>query len=373
MKPETKTKNPKDDFLNEISYDSFNSTHMGTSLSPEQGSWQTLQPKQGKFVEARIAHHMRTLNAIFSDQSLNMEMRDLILTNKLIIDNPSELNDADLKSSLDQLWSLEPSKLFEIEATLMAFGRPSLPIQDDSYHSPKSEVLKTRLDLQKKSIHAGIRMTGQIQNTSFTTQPQTLGTAWFISPDIIVTTKNIATRIRKERKGGSSDDLINVNTSDYQIELKNEMDRSDSRAIPIIGIAYIANENEENFAFLKTDSSSFGEFSLFKYDETIHKGSNLCAIGYPTDEDSGNGADNVYHRLIDPLQQIKRLAPGRIVKTSKNILSHDCCTVGGSEGSLLLNLDTGNIAGMHTFGKYGFGQYGVAASIIMKKFRQLHL
>src|SRR5215472_454301 len=61
-------------------------------------------------------------------------------------------------------------------------------------------------------------------------------------------------------------------------------------------------------------------------------------VGYPA-YDSRNVADAM-HRYFKDLYDVKRFAPGYVIKqTADAVLSHDCTSLGGNSGSVLISLE----------------------------------
>ena len=98
------------------------------------------------------------------------------------------------------------------------------------------------------------------------------------------------------------------------------------------------------------------------------EGHDIAVIGYPA-FDPRNPAD-VQQNLFDGKFGIKRLQPGelhgRLNTASFQKLvpaaTHDCSTLGGNSGSALIDLDTGEVLGLHFGGRYREQNYAVPAS-----------
>lgn len=312
-----------------------------------------------KFDAAQVNLRLQTL---MSDPSLFMEIRDLLIRNKFPITKGTHLTIDELKNSLDELWSLEPSKLFEVEAVLMAFGRPSLLIQDDTFTTPLSEVLKTRLLLHRNKIVRSIRSVGRIQYQSSANKGYSMGAAWVLDASLVVTSRSVAKHIQDIWEGSSPWSSSDADRR-VEIELKGEWDRSPKVTTKVTDVVYESENTEGDFAILKIQSDpSFSYLSKETPESsTLIEGTNLALIGYPCLLDDSS---------VQPQYFPKRLSIGRLTTCYRNRFSHDCLSSGTSSGSLVIDIDTGKIAGIHS-GVQGSGSFATRADVIFAKLHRL--
>jgi endonuclease G len=88
-------------------------------------------------------------------------------------------------------------------------------------------------------------------------------------------------------------------------------------------------------------------------------------VGYPA-YDSRNDADAM-HRYFKDLYDVKRFAPGYVIKqTAEAVLSHDCTSFGGNSGSVLISLEQKRAVGLHFAGEYGKSNSAVGVTTIKK-------
>jgi hypothetical protein len=72
--------------------------------------------------------------------------------------------------------------------------------------------------------------------------------------------------------------------------------------------------------------------------------------------------DRIYGGTYD----VKRVAPGQIQSPSGRWATHDCTTLGGNSGSVVVDLSTGEAVGLHFAGLYMIENYAVPASIVRR-------
>lgn len=108
--------------------------------------------------------------------------------------------------------------------------------------------------------------------------------------------------------------------------------------------------------------------SVTPYKDLLDAKQEVVVIGYPA-RDRRNGVDAQKDIFGDDFE-IKRIAPGRISRRKKPIgsewlsssveaLAHDASTLGGNSGSAVINVDTGQVVGLHFAGRYLVENYGV--------------
>jgi endonuclease G, mitochondrial len=76
------------------------------------------------------------------------------------------------------------------EAIVLRFGRPSLPIRNDSFDMPIADYWKTTLHAAKSKLDAAIRSVGRIEVAGL--NAPYLGTGWMIAPGVILTNRHVA-------------------------------------------------------------------------------------------------------------------------------------------------------------------------------------
>jgi pimeloyl-ACP methyl ester carboxylesterase len=75
----------------------------------------------------------------------------------------------------------------------------------------------------------------------------------------------------------------------------------------------------------------------------------------------------------DAMQLPPRISPGIITGKGSKYFTHDCSTLGGSSGSIVMSLETGYALGLHYGGSYLVDNYAVSAPLIAKLLADLSL
>lgn len=90
----------------------------------------------------------------------------------------------------------------------------------------------------------------------------------------------------------------------------------------------------------------------------------MAAIGYTSHEDGLlPEVEETLLEIFGNIYDVKRLAPGRVLATSANVVSHDCSTQGGNSGSALVDVDAGHVSGIHFEGGLT-ANHAVAAEVV---------
>ena len=105
--------------------------------------------------------------------------------------------------------------------------------------------------------------------------------------------------------------------------------------------------------------------TLAKQDATPD--SEVVVIGYPARAPAHiipnqQWMDQIYGSTYD----VKRVVPGLAGSLSRGWATHDCTTLGGNSGSVVINMDKGEAVALHFAGLYMIENYAVPASTIRK-------
>ena len=75
-------------------------------------------------------------------------------------------------------------------------------------------------------------------------------------------------------------------------------------------------------------------------------------------------------RVFGGRYDVKRAAPGIMTPNSRGWATHDCTTLGGNSGSVVIDLKSGEAVALHFAGAYVIENYAVPASKIRKYLNQ---
>ncbi|ANL33941.1 phospholipase D-like domain-containing protein [Rhizobium phaseoli] len=295
--------------------------------------------------------------SLISEYSQKMPGLDEELTRKLIRrvggeDNFNETGLEQLKIGIPNTPGLEisPERII-----LTAEARPVMRIRDNSVTdefvgAPSSELWRDVVNRAASALNSVIPAVGRIELTNAT--QAWVGTGWMIDEDIIVTNRHVAGEFsRPDGQGGFVfrrglyDGFI---SSD--IDFIEEEDRADRDEHPVAEVILICDDYD--VAFLRVRQAQ-GRGPLPKFIEladVVEQDMTIVAIGYPA-RDPSIADQNLVKKIFGDVYEKKRLAPGKIRAVSDEILQHDCSTLGGNSGSVLIDLESGKAVGLH-YGGY---------------------
>lgn len=210
-----------------------------------------------------------------------------------------------------------------------------------------------RIRRAKSNLDAAIPAVGRVELNN--SDDAWCGTAWLVADDILVTNRHVAeTFARMDRR--TSRFVFRAGLSgapvSSDIDFLEEERRRDSDEHPITSILWIAGSNEADVAFLRVTPRAGRKLPRpIRLAASVTEDAVVAAIGYPARDPSIPDQQLVIRIFGDGVYDKKRLAPGQITRVEPDVLHHDCSTLGGNSGSVLVDLDTGNAVGLH-YGGY---------------------
>lgn len=104
----------------------------------------------------------------------------------------------------------------------------------------------------------------------------------------------------------------------------------------------------------------------------LFDGQRVAVIGYPAFDGKRNDIQ-VMKYIFGGIYNVKRLAPGGIIGLGEDegTFKHDCSTLGGNSGSVVLDLETGQCVGLHYAGAYRRANYAVSAKVLVERLESI--
>ncbi|GLS17134.1 serine protease [Labrys miyagiensis] len=249
-------------------------------------------------------------------------------------------------------------------------GAPmSFDIDDAAILGPEAGKLRDDLGVCRSRIEPLLTRIGRIDIEGFASMPF-VGTGWIVDDGIVATNRHVAELFARQggegfafRIGSDGEPLsVSLNTGHF----RNGADGGVN--LPIASVLYIEPEaSAVDIAFLKLSAKApIGALSpLPVAEEAADPMRPLCAIGYPARAPASVIPDQaLMQQLYRGSYDVKRLAPGYLIAESDERLSHDCTTLGGSSGSCVVAMATGEVVGLHFAGIYMKENQAVPARIL---------
>ncbi|HJT68028.1 MAG TPA: phospholipase D-like domain-containing protein [Pyrinomonadaceae bacterium] len=275
-----------------------------------------------------------------------------------------------------------PPALPEADARLVAETivrprlRPVLMIQDNTllmnFFGEDTQVWRDRLYKAKPLLDAAIPAVGRIEVTNHPGYTW-VGSGWLVSDEVVVTNRHVAREFaRRDNKQFVFKAGLNGPMS-CRVDFLEEFQRSRSFEFQASEVLWIAPVSEADIAFLRIVHNSNGlapprpvplSAAAATQDQFI------ATIGYPARDDEFPDQDLV-RKVFGEVYDKKRLAPGQVIQFSGNELLHDCSTLGGNSGSVVLDLESGEAVALHYAGLFPRANYAVPAAVVKDRLQRV--
>lgn len=264
--------------------------------------------------------------------------------------------------------------------TLVREGRPALPIREhrisrqDTLTDLASRELVTRLLEAAPAVEPVIPLVGRIDVVNYPGTAKYLGTGWLVDRNIVVTNRHVAELLARREGGqyvfrpGRFGDPVEVS-----LDYRHEMGSDARTAVGVKRVVWIEPKaNEADIAFLEVAPVGEGAtpegIPLALEDAAPDR--DVVVIGYPARADADVIPDQAWmDRVYGGIYDVKRIAPGLMGAIHRGWATHDCTTLGGNSGSVVVDMKTGQAVALHFAGLYMIENYAVPASIIRRYLR----
>jgi endonuclease G len=260
---------------------------------------------------------------------------------------------------------------FALETIVLRTGRPVLAVvhneaQLEFREAAESEFWKSRLSAAGAHLGRAIRATGRIElenNPRF----DWVGTGWLVKPTIVVTNRHVASEFAV-RRGESF--VFRAGTGGQMrgsIDFLEEVGRQNSLTFRLKKVLHIEPDNGPDMAFLEVETEG-GSGRLAAEPVPLAPSAPgvdrfVATIGYPA-RDSRIPELDLMERIFGNVFDKKRLAPGQVMLSTSQQLQHDCSTLGGNSGSVVLDLSTGEAVALHFAGRFLQANFAVPAGLV---------
>ncbi|MGE0135667.1 MAG: DNA/RNA non-specific endonuclease [Dehalococcoidia bacterium] len=263
-----------------------------------------------------------------------------------------------------------PGGEFQLETIVMRTGRPVLAIKRDeaqlTFDDPDSAVWRSRLTAARPHLVHAAGAVGRIEVVGH--RLAWLGTGWLVAPRTIVTNRHVAAEFG--RKSGTRFVFrpgVGGGTMRASIDLLEEIARGDSLTFEIRQILHIEDPDGPDLAFLRVDQIG-GESPAtpITLAEASQPDDFVAVIGYPA-RDSRIPDIDLMDQIFGNVYDNKRLAPGQALDPVGGTMRHDCSTLGGNSGSVVLSLTTGEAVGLHFAGRFLEANFAVSSRVVAER------
>ncbi|CAM5771274.1 serine protease [Labrys miyagiensis] len=245
----------------------------------------------------------------------------------------------------------------------------SFDLDDAAILGPEAAKLRESLAACRARMEPLLTRIGRIDVDGFASMPF-VGTGWIIDDGIVATNRHVA-ELFARRSGAGFSFRIGSNGEPLSVNLDTGhfRDRADGGvSLPVESVLFIEpEESAVDIAFLRLSAGApIGTLSPLPIAEgATDPAWPLCAIGYPARAPASIIPDQgLMQQLYRGFYDVKRLAPGYLIAEGPARMTHDCTTLGGSSGSCVVAMATGEVVGLHFAGVYMKENQAVPARVL---------
>lgn len=260
---------------------------------------------------------------------------------------------------------------FQRESIILRRERPVLTIRDnmpdfkDFRNSGESEVWEPILRKADDILRKASRAVGRIDLTGG--RLDWVGTGWVITDNLIVTNRHVAEEFARSKgdafvfRTGIDGPVV------ADMDFVHEADSENSLVFRLIRPVHIEPEPGPDVAFFEIEQTGGGcnLATPIPLAAAPVATKYVATIGYPA-YDSRIPEPDLMKQIFGNLYDTKRLSPGAVTKVGETDLLHNCTTLGGNSGSVVLDLDSGRALGLHFSGSFLKSNYAVRADVVQK-------
>jgi endonuclease G len=256
-------------------------------------------------------------------------------------------------------------------------GRPVLAVVGGvpqiQFVEGESEVWRSRLLASSDRLQRASRAVGRIDVTGLPPF-EYVGTGWLVERNTIATNRHVAREFGRQIRGrfafkkGSGAKPIGAS-----IDFLEEIGSPERLEFQIVEILHIEDDKGPDFALLRVEETSGGRDLAAPIPlaaAPARPAQQIAVIGYPA-RDRRVPDDQLMQSIFGGVYDKKRLAPGQVTEARSDVVLHDCSTLGGNSGSVLVDLATGEAVGLHFAGRFLETNYAVPAALVAARLEQL--
>jgi len=259
-----------------------------------------------------------------------------------------------------------------LEAIVLTHGRPTLLIQNGTFEMPDSKLWRRALQDHRINIENAIGRVGRVELNNHMTYDW-VGTGWLVAEGIVVTNRHVAELFAVGDGLGGFTFTTNVLGKSIQarVDFREEFEIPVVLEFRVKKILYVGGKDDPDVALLAIEADKPLPDPIPMAMEEVRDRETIGVIGYPA-FDSRNGLEPM-RRLFGDIYDVKRFAPGKVslIAPDRHYFVHDCTTLGGSSGSKVVNLETGQVVGLHFSGAFLEGNFAVKTRAIKEALKSL--
>ncbi len=271
---------------------------------------------------------------------------------------------------------IEAEARLRVEAVVLAHGRPSTLIRRNRIHLPESPELRRRIDATRARYEPHLASVGRIELSGHP-RLHHAGSAWLVAERLVVTNAHVAAEfVAREQTHLVFRRAFGSDTMSACVDLREEFTvdgTPEEFEIGVDQVVYLADLTDAQAPDLAVLRLSPGQGAILPppipfVDVPLDAGRDLAVVGYPAEDPLGVPSAAVARRVFGGIYGVKRFSPGKIGAPPEGAwaFAHDATTLGGSSGSVVLDLETGGAIGVHFAGALERTNYAVRGAYVLE-------
>lgn len=238
----------------------------------------------------------------------------------------------------EPLQTLTAAEADGLELVHQWFPAP-LTVRDGTFALPPEPAWRAVVHAARRHLEAMVGAVGRLECPELGPLTQ-CGSAWLIRPDVAVTNRHTILSLLDDVQRGARTLRVNLSA---------EADGSAVLHCPVTRVLYI--DPIHDLAFLRVKQRGAPQVGLVVVDSIV-TANPVAVIGFPSHAEGGY-AEPEYQQIFGDGwfdregRGFKRISLGRLVSTSDTLLEHDCTTLGGSSGGVIVDLVRGSVIGLN--------------------------
>ncbi|WP_175407189.1 serine protease [Streptomyces sp. TRM64462] len=249
---------------------------------------------------------------------------------------------------------------FGMEAIVLLEGRPAILVQAADFAPQDGDWAV--LDDHRAAIRESIVRVGRV-DVSGHVSLDWVGTAFLVGPDLVMTNRHVAVEFARDRHDGEWTFHPGLSAA---VDLAQEYGTPPGTGGLTYAVTEVVGVHEGvDMALLRVAPAPGGEplptpLAVAADAPADLPGRPVYVVGHPAWDGRRNEPESM-RRIFMDIYNVKRLQPGTAnqLLAERNVMTHDCSTLGGNSGSPVFDLTDHRVLGLHFGGRYGFGNYAV--------------
>ncbi|MEU8684099.1 serine protease [Streptomyces sp. NPDC048611] len=254
---------------------------------------------------------------------------------------------------------IDDDESFGMEAIVLLEGRPAILVQNQDFAPQQGDWAV--LDGHRAAIRHSLARVGRVELSGHLSLDW-LGTAFLVGPDVVMTNRHVAAEFaRGGRTGWTFQQGIGA-----RLDMGEEYGGNAGDGGPAYDVVEVLGIHEDvDLALLRVAPPAGGgalptPLALAADAPADLPGRPVYCVGYPAYDGRRNEPESM-RRIFMDIYNVKRLQPGTTTELvpGRNVIGHDCSTLGGNSGSPVIDLTDHRVLGLHFGGRYGSGNFAV--------------